>query len=117
MPILFSRLSQCLSMRSDQLWQAVGTFPLFSHVRIIERRDRANLFETFLPALHPRMRRRSARAGSEEKERLHQSQPLQFKTFQLASVRPTFHRSHQAGRHRIVPHIIPLLAVALARTQ
>src|SRR6266404_9314068 len=29
MPILFSRLSQCLSMRGDQLWQAVGTFPLF----------------------------------------------------------------------------------------
>ena len=56
MPILFSRLSQCLSMRGDQLWQAVGTFPLFSHVRIIERRDLANLFETFLPALHPRMR-------------------------------------------------------------
>src|SRR6266446_8170650 len=62
---------QCLSMCGDQLWQRIGTFPVFAHIRIIERLDIANLFEVFLPALHPRMRRWRAGAGSKEEKRAH----------------------------------------------
>jgi hypothetical protein len=64
-----SRVGQRLPMRRHELGEAVWPLPLFSHVGIIENLNIANCGEVIFPPLHPRVRRRRARAGSEKKER------------------------------------------------
>jgi len=60
-----------VSMRADEFREAVRPFSAFSHVIVIKRLDLPNNAESFLPSLHPRMRRRGSRAGCKQKKRFH----------------------------------------------
>src|SRR5207245_5943474 len=69
--MLFLCFAQCFPMRSNQLRQAIGAFPAFAYVVVIESFDVSYLAQASSPISHPRMRRRRPCTGSEEKKNAH----------------------------------------------
>src|SRR2546426_4340862 len=69
--MLFLCFAQCFPMRSDQLRQAIGAFPAFAYVIVIESFDVSYFAKASFPISHPSMRRRRPCTGSEEKKNGH----------------------------------------------